>query len=77
MVSLATEEALPSIPEEQSATLMIEGLMGALEPELEIAEVLGAEEEEEGSSSTMGNDDHEGMTLKVRTRLMMLMNNKL
>lgn len=59
VILLAIKEALCSIPEEQSSTLKIEGVLGDLEPEIETVEVREAEEEE-GSSSTLEKDDNEG-----------------
>lgn len=42
---LAAEEALPSVPEKQSPTLMTEGMLGELAPEAEATEACGVEEE--------------------------------
>lgn len=60
VVPLTTEEAPPSTPEEQSPNLMIEGVLGELEPQVEATEARGVEDEEEGWSSTTGKDDNEG-----------------
>lgn len=54
------EKALPSVPEEQSPTLMIEGVFGVLTPEVGATEGRDIEEEEEVPSSTPGKDDNEG-----------------
>lgn len=55
-IPLATEEDLSSIPKEQSPTLMIKGVLGNFVPEVETVEVREVEEEEEGSSSTWGDN---------------------
>lgn len=59
VVTLAAKEPLPNIRKEQSPTLIIEGVLGDLTPKVENADIRGIEEEE-GWSSTPGNDDHEG-----------------
>lgn len=52
VVPLTAQEGLPSTPEEQSPTLMIEGVLGDLALEVQTAEVREVEEED-GSSSTL------------------------
>lgn len=54
------EKALPSVSEEQSLILMIEGVFSELAPEAAANEARDIEEEEEGSSSTPDKDDNEG-----------------
>lgn len=56
---------MPSIPDEQSLTLMIERVLGDLTTEVETADV--REVEGEGSSSTLG--DNEGEMLMTRSKL--------
>lgn len=58
MVPLAIEEAPHDVPEEQSPTLLIEGVLGELAPEVEITEAQD-DVEKEGSSSTPGEEDIE------------------
>lgn len=58
MVRLVAKEVLPSVPEEQSHTLMIEGVLGEFAPEVKAIEARNIEEEE-GSSSNPGKDDNE------------------
>lgn len=71
VVPLATEEALSNIPEEQSSTLMIEGVLGDLALEVDIAEVRRVKKEEE-LSSTPRKDDGEEDDAFDEIRLMML-----
>lgn len=56
---LAVEEALLDMPDVQYPTLMIQGVLGELDPKEEAAEPHGVVEEEEGSSSTLGKEDTE------------------
>lgn len=44
------------MPEAQSPTLTIQGILGEFAPREEVAEALGAVEEEEDSSSTPGKE---------------------
>lgn len=46
VVSLTAEEALPSMPDEQSPTLMIEGVLRELAPKVQVTEARVAEKEE-------------------------------
>lgn len=59
---LAMQEAPLDMPEAQSPTLIIQGILGELDPTREIANVPGVvegEEEEEGLSSTLKKEDAE------------------
>lgn len=58
VIPVLAEETIPSIPEEQSQTLIIEGELGNLAHEVETIEILEVEEEE--GSSLPGKDDNEG-----------------
>lgn len=60
VVPLITKEAPPNLPEEQSPTLMVEGVMGELASEVEAIEARGIKEEEE-LSSTSGMKDIKAM----------------
>lgn len=68
MVPLAVEESPPSVLEEQSPTLIIEGVPGEVASEMEAVKVRG-NGEEEGSSSTPGKDTMWAMTLMMEIKL--------
>lgn len=59
LAPITTEEALLDVPEAQTPTLMIQGVLGELVPGEELAEASGTIEEEEDSSSTPGKEDVE------------------
>lgn len=59
VIPLAAEEALSSIPENQSPTLMMEGVLNNLALDREIVAIPEVEEEER-SSSMPGKDENEG-----------------
>lgn len=58
--SLDFEEALSGTLGDQSPTLIITDVLDTLMPEVEALESPVAEEDEEGSSSTLGNNTNEG-----------------
>lgn len=76
VVPLAVENALPSMPEDQSPTLMNEGVMGDVAPKLEPSEVREIEEEYRSCCTTERMTMKE-MMLTMRTRLVMLLKNNL
>lgn len=64
------------MPDEQSPTSMIKGVLGKLAPRVKANEARGVEEEER-PSFTIRRDDNEGGDVDGETKLMMLLLNKL
>lgn len=71
MVLLVTEVALLGIPEEQSPTQMIEGVLGELAPKVK-ANKARAIEEEEGQALLLVKAITKTMTSMMKTELKML-----
>lgn len=70
------EDVVPLMPEEQSLTLMIEGVLCELAPEVETTKTRGVEEQER-LSSTPGKHDRRRQYCKNKTKLMTLHRKKL
>lgn len=72
VVPLATEETLPSMPEEQSSIVMIEGVPAKLALKVEATKARGVEEEE-GQALLLVKTIMKAIMLMAKTKLMMLL----